>query len=152
MNSKKKIVTLFVVIFILLQIYPVNKPEISSNNPNDLLINVSIPKNISTKLKVACYDCHSNETTFPWYANIAPSKWLVFKHINEGREELNFSDWNSFNNDDKAEILDDISTVLMDDDMPLKNYTLLHSEAKLTEDEKESIINWADELLETLYE
>lgn len=152
MNIKKKIVILIVVIFVLLQFFPVQKPEVLIENPNDFLINTSVPENISTKLKSACYDCHSNESNFPWYANIAPPKWFVFKHINEGRKELNFSNWNALNKDDKVEILDDISTVLMDGEMPLKNYTLLHSEAKLTNEEKEIIINWMDELLESLYE
>ena len=152
MSLKKKIGIFIVVIFILLQFFPVQKPEVVVDNPNDFILNTSVPKDISAKLKAACYDCHSNESSFPWYANIAPSKWFVFKHINEGRKELNFSNWNTFNIDDKAEILDDISTVLLDGEMPLKGYTLLHSEAKLTEEEKETIINWTDELLETLYE
>ncbi len=152
MNLKKKIGIFILVIFVLLQFFPVQKPEITFDNPNDFILNVAVPENISTNLKTTCYDCHSNESKFPWYAKVAPSKWLIFKHINEGREELNFSNWNTFSNDDKAEILDDISIVLMDGEMPLKNYTLLHSEAKLTEDEKEAIINWADELLESLYE
>lgn len=152
MNLKNKIGILIVVIVVLLQFFPVQKPEVIVENPNDFILNTSVPKDISTKLKAACYDCHSNESKIPWYGKVAPSKWLVFKHINEGRNELNFSNWNTFNTDDKAEILDDISTVLMDGEMPLKNYTLLHSEAKLTEEEKETIINWTDELLETLYE
>ena len=152
MHLKKKIGIFIIVIIVLLQFFPVQKPEVVFENPNDFIVNVSVPENISTKLKAACYDCHSNESKFPWYAQVAPSKWMVFKHINEGRNELNFSNWNILNKDDKVEILDDISTVLMDDEMPLKNYILLHPEAKLTEDEKEIIINWTDELLETLYE
>lgn len=152
MSNKKKIIAFIIVILFAIQLYPVDKPEVIIDNPNDLIINTSPPKNIALKLQAACYDCHSNESKFPWYANLAPSKWLVYKHINEGREELNFSNWDSYNKDDKAEILDDISTVLYNGEMPLKNYTALHSEAKLTEEEKEAIINWTDELLESLYE
>ncbi len=77
---------------------------------------------------------------------------MVYKDITEAREELNFSNWNTYNKEDKAEILDDISTVLYDGEMPLKNYTALHSKAKLTEEDKEAIINWTGQLLDSLYE
>lgn len=152
MSLKKKILALFVVIIILLQFYPAQKPEVIFNNPNDLTTSSLIPEDVSILLKRACYDCHSNETKFPWYAKVAPSKWIVYKHINEGKEELNFSEWELNSKSDKAELLDEISTVLMDGEMPLEGYVLLHSEAKLTEAEKETIINWTDDLLESLYE
>ncbi len=152
MNIKKKILAFIIVVFIAIQLYPVDKPEVIVDNPNDLIATTTVPKNIASKLKTACYDCHSNEAKLPWYSNIAPSKWLVYKHINKGRKELNFSNWNNYNKEDKAELLDDISTVLYDGEMPLKNYTVLHSEAQLTEEDKEAIINWTDELLEALYE
>ena len=152
MSIKKKIITFIIVILIAIQLYPVDKPEVIVDNPNDLIATTTVPKNIASKLKGACYDCHSNESKLPWYSNIAPSKWLVYKHVNKGRKELNFSNWNTYNKEDKAELLDDISTVLYDGEMPLKNYTVLHSEAKLTDEDKEAIINWTDELLESLYE
>ena len=152
MSIKKKIIAFIIVVLIAIQLYPVDKPEVIVDNPNDLIATTTIPKNIASKLKGACYDCHSNESKLPWYSNIAPSKWWVYKHINKGRKELNFSNWNTYNKEDKAELLDDISTVLYDEEMPLKNYTVFHSEAKLTDEDKEAIINWTDEILESLYE
>tara|TARA_R110000787_G_scaffold71771_3_gene159810 strand:+ start:7194 stop:7652 length:459 start_codon:yes stop_codon:yes gene_type:complete len=152
LNIKKKIIAFLIALFIGIQLYPVDKPEVIVDNPNDLITTTTVPKNIASKLKAACYDCHSNESNFRWYATIAPSKWLVYKDINQAREELNFSNWNTYNKEDKAELLDDISTVLYDNEMPLKNYTALHSEAKLTEEDKEAIINWTDQLLDSLYE
>ena len=152
LNIKKKIMAFIIVLFIAIQLYPVEKPTIIVDNPNDLIATTTVPKNVASKLKAACYDCHSNESNFPWQATIAPSKWLVYKDITEAREELNFSNWNTYNKEDKAEILDDISTVLYDGEMPLKNYTALHSKAKLTEEDKEAIINWTGQLLDSLYE
>jgi len=111
-----------------------------------------VPENIATMLKSACYDCHSNTSKFPWYSNIAPTKWLVYNHINEGREELNFSEWNTLEKDDKADILDDISSIILEGEMPIKGYTILHSEANLSEADREAIATWADEMLESLYE
>lgn len=140
------------VILVLIQFYPYEKPMVNIDNPNDLLKNNKAPKSVANLLKSSCYDCHSYETTFPWYSNIAPVKWLVYNDINKGREELNFSEWNIINKDDKAEILDDISTVLLDEEMPLKKYILLHPEAKLSLEDRENIANWAELLLEDLYE
>jgi len=139
-------------VLVLIQLYPVETPLININNPNDLLLTNKVPENVSTTLKTACYACHSNETKLPWYASIAPSKWLVYSDINKGREELNFSEWNTLNKEDKAELLDDISTVIIEEEMPLKAYTLLHSKAKLSLEDREEISNWAELLLEDLYE
>ncbi len=140
------------VVLVLIQFYPVDTPLTNFDNPNDLLQNNQVPKNVSSLLKSACYDCHSNETKFPWYASIAPSKWLVYSDINKGREELNFSEWNTINKEDKADLLDDLSTLVLEKDMPLKKYILLHSEAKLSLEDREEISNWAELLLEVLYE
>jgi len=149
---KKKIIFILVVIVVLIQFYPMEKPTVTSDNSNDLISTTNVPKNISSLLKNACYDCHSNESTFPWYANIAPSKWLVYDHINKGREELNFSNWNTLSTDDKSGILDDISSIILEGEMPLKGYTLLHSEANLSESNRELIATWADDMLESLYD
>ncbi len=153
MKSKKKlIISILVIAFILIQFYPSKKPTVIIDNPNDLIAMNSVPENISSILKNSCYDCHSNESSFPWYSSVAPTKWLVYGHINEGREVLNFSNWNSLDTDDKAGLLDDISFMVLEGEMPIKGYTILHSEANLSEDDRELIVTWADEMLETLYD
>ncbi len=149
---KKKIFLIFVAIVVLIQFYPMDKPVVSKDNPNDLIATSNVPKNISTMLKNACYDCHSNESTFPWYSNIAPVKWMLYDHISEAREELNFSNWNALETDDKADLLDDISTLVLEGEMPIKGYTILHSEANLSKTDREAIATWADEMLESLYD
>jgi hypothetical protein len=151
-GKKKTILIILLVVFVLIQFYPMDKPSVVEDNPNDLITTNSIPKDIASKLKAACYDCNSNESTFPWYASIAPTKWLVYDHINEGREELNFSNWNALSTDDKSDILDDISSIILEGEMPLKGYTILHSVAKLSEADREAIASWADEMLDTLYD
>ena len=153
MKSKKKfIISILVIIFILIQFYPSEKPSVLMDNPNDLIVTNSVPENIASKLKTSCYDCHSNESTFPWYASVAPTKWLVYNHITEGREELNFSNWNALSTDDKSDILDDISSIVLEGEMPMKGYTILHSEANLSEVDREAIAAWAEEMLESLYD
>lgn len=152
MNKKVKISGyILAVVLVLIQFYPTDKPLTYANNPNDLLQNNQVPDNISSILKSACYDCHSYETKYPWYASITPLKWLIYSDINKGREELNFSNWNTINKEEKADILDDISTVLLEEEMPLKKYTYFHSEAKLSLEDREEISNWAELILENLY-
>ena len=153
MKKKIKIFGFFlIVVLVLIQFYPTDRPLTYANNPNDLLQNNLVPNNISSILKSACYDCHSNETKYPWYASIAPLKWLIYSDINKGRKELNFSDWNTISKEEKADILDDISTIILEEEMPLKKYILFHSEAKLSLKDRENISNWADLTLENLYE
>jgi hypothetical protein len=139
-------------IFLLMQIYPSKRPETTDINKDDLLKNEDVPKNISSMLRSACYDCHSNETIYPWYASVAPLKWWVYDHIEEGREELNFSEWNSWNKGDKAEALDDIATEVMDNKMPLESYPITHPKAKLSEADRQAISDWAEMLSEKLFE
>ena len=139
-------------LFLLIQIYPMERPEVTDINPDDLLKNADVPENVASMLKSACYDCHSNESTYPWYANIAPIKWWIYDHINEGREDLNFSVWNTLSKADQAEALDDIATAVMEGEMPLKPYPVTHPKAKLSEADRQSISDWTEILAEKLFE
>ena len=82
----------------------------------------------------ACYDCHSNEVAWPWYTNVAPVSWLVLSHVEEGRDELNFSEW------DREQEIDEIVESVVDDEMPLWSYTILHSEARFSDAERDDLI------------
>jgi len=149
---KKWILYLLLATFILIQFYPMSKPAVIKSNPSDLIGNVNVPDNISLLLRSACYDCHSNETNYPWYASLAPLKWWMYNHINEGREELNFSEWDTINKLDKTELLDDIISALEEKEMPLKAYPLTHPKAKLSDVDRQEIIDWAEIHMEELFE
>ncbi len=86
--------------------------------------------------KRACFDCHSNETLYPWYSKIAPVKFVLANHINEGRQALNFSQWDGPNED-----FEEVQEVIEKNQMPLKDYLLMHPEAKLTDAEREQLLN-----------
>ena len=86
--------------------------------------------------KKACFDCHSNETLWPWYSYVAPLSFRIAHHVNHGREYLNFSDWTQPN-----EGFDEIKEVIDTDEMPLWDYLLMHSDAKLTPEEKETLLS-----------
>jgi hypothetical protein len=94
-------------------------------------------------LRRACYDCHSNETRWPWYSRVAPAKWLVRYDVAEGREHLNFSTWNRYSPERQAHKLEEVVETLTDGSMPPRIYLPLHPEARLTKEEIELLRAWA---------
>ena len=91
----------------------------------------------------ACDDCHSNKTDWPWYSNVAPVSWFVIDHVNHGRRHLNFSSWAEYDQEQADDLLRNIAKEVQQGSMPLTSYTLLHPEAKLSPDERNIIIEWA---------
>ena len=104
---------------------------------------IVVPAEVHTLLKRSCYDCHSNETTWPWYSQVAPVSWLVARDVNGGRKHLNFSSWESYEPGRKLKKLKEIAEEVGDGEMPMAIYVVMHSEAKLTEAEKKTIVDWA---------
>ncbi len=105
------------------------------------------PRNVQPILKRACYDCHSNETHWPWYSNIAPMSWLLAEDVEEGRAEMSFSEWNTYNADQRNHLLEEICKEVKRGEMPLKSYTFLHPSAKMTIEDKRALCVWTDSLL-----
>lgn len=152
MNWKRNIWLFLILIFVVFQIIPSERPPVISNNPNDLLVNNSLPDSVSQIFRSACYDCHSNETVNPWYAYIAPVSWLVSRDVKLGRKKMNLSDWEANSKVDKAKILDEIQEEVEDGEMPMPIYILMHPKAKLTKQQRELIVAWSDEFAESLFE
>jgi hypothetical protein len=111
----------------------------------DLLMLTSPPEPVAELMKVSCYDCHSNQTDYPWYSNIAPVSWYLQKHIKAGKEDLNTSAYGSLKKADKIELLVDICEVMEAGTMPLRSYTLIHKAARLSEEDREAICIWSEE-------
>lgn len=101
-----------------------------------------VPYNIQNILKKSCYDCHSNNTNYPWYHKIQPASWLLENHIKEGKKELNFSEFGASSKRRQKSKLKSIINQIKDDEMPLYSYTLIHSDAKLSEGNKKDLIDW----------
>jgi len=151
--KKGKVFGLIIVfLLVLIQFVPAGLPDTIAENENDLLYNNQIPEQVAVILKTSCYDCHSNETNYPWYSYVAPVSWLVGKDIREGREELNFSEWESLSKINKAKHLDNIIDEVSDGDMPMNIYTIIHTDAKLSSEEIEQLANWAEDYAESLFE
>lgn len=142
----KKILLWIVGVFIVMQLVPVdrtNKPVDKKQNFVDVL---QSPKQVQEILKNACYDCHSDEVKYPKYAYIAPISWSIKHHINEGRERVNFSEWTSYNAEQKDHILDDIIESVQNKEMPLKGYMPMHPEANLTDAQRKIFTDYFTEL------
>ncbi|MEN8125977.1 MAG: heme-binding domain-containing protein [Bacteroidota bacterium] len=148
----KKILIALGVIIVVLQLIPNDIPEVIKENKSDLMVNNQIPDSVAYFLRVACYDCHSNESNYPWYSNVAPVSWLVARDVKLGKSELNFSEWETHDKMKKANLLEDIVETVSDGIMPLKIYPLTHPEAKLKKSERQLIVDWAEIFAESLFE
>ena len=134
----KFIVIVLVVLLVVIQFIPVSK----TNPP--VTGEIIAPEPVMKVFKTSCYDCHSNEVVWPWYSNVAPVSWLVAYDVNEARDHFNFSQWQSYDSDDKQDNIEEIWEEVEEDHMPLWYYLILHPEAKLSEQDKEIIRNWSE--------
>jgi len=149
---KKTIWIILLVIIVGMQVIPANRPENNNDLSKDLIANNQIPDNISKILKTSCYDCHSNQTNYLWYAYVAPVSFLVARDVREGREELNFSEWESLEKTKKAKALDEMGEEVEEGEMPMKIYLITHSDAKLSDADKKAFKEWAEAYAESLFE
>jgi cytochrome c551/c552 len=103
---------------------------------------VAAPAEVAALLRRACYDCHSNETVWPWYSRVAPASWLVSHDVEEGREELNFSTWADYSAKRRAKKLKETAEEVSEGEMPPWYYVLLHPEARLDDAERTRLLAW----------
>jgi hypothetical protein len=109
---------------------------------NDISVVYSMPDNVKNILKTSCYDCHSNNTIYPWYSNIQPFGWWLQFHVDEGKLELNFSEFASYPLKKQAKKLHEIVEEIKWDKMPMPSYLWIHKDAKLKPDDKRVLITW----------
>ena len=101
-------------------------------------------------LRNSCYDCHSNNTNYPWYSQIQPSGWWLASHIKKGKEELNFNEFGSYSFRRQQSKLKAISNTIKDGTMPISSYTIIHKNARLSKAEQDLILNWIEETKDNL--
>lgn len=150
MKLVKIIAIILLVVFVGIQFIPVDLNQSNSIPRTDFMMVNDVPKGIKDKLQVSCYDCHSNNTKYPWYNKIQPIAWFLEDHIEEGKAELNFNEWDSLSNRRKVSKLRSIIKQVESGEMPLDSYTLIHKDAKFSEAEKEEIISWITQLKDSL--
>ncbi|MFY8186194.1 MAG: heme-binding domain-containing protein [Bacteroidia bacterium] len=143
MSKKKKIGIVILVILVIIQFIRPTRNKSTEVQVNDITVAMNVPADVMTVLKTSCYDCHSNNTNDMWYMNIQPIGLWVSNHIEEGKEELNFSEWVKYKPKRKAHKMEEIAEMVNEDEMPMSSYTIIHGEAKLSAAQKKLLVEWA---------
>jgi hypothetical protein len=136
----KVIVISLAVLLIAVQLVPVDRSNPTRGE------DLQAPPAISKVLRQSCYDCHSNETKWPWYAHVAPVSWMLAYHVHEGRGKLNFSNWNHLSDKERAKLGHEIWEETSGGEMPLRVYLFLHAEARLNDDAIAMLRTWSESL------
>jgi len=143
---KKTAIVLFV-IFLIIQFIPTKINQSTEILSTDFTKRYEVPNNIQTMLKTSCYDCHSNNTKYPWYNKIQPVAWFLENHIKEAKEELNFSEFGSYSPKKQNHKLDEIIDEVKEGKMPLKSYKIMHSDAKFSDKERKEFLEYFNKLM-----
>ena len=130
-------------ILVIMQFFRIDKTNPPVDASKDFIALEQPPQEVVSLLKAACYDCHSHETAYPWYTNIAPVSWWIKDHIDHGRDELNFSEWGDYSRKRKHHKLEEMAEEVEEGHMPMPSYTWGHAEARLSEDQKETLEDWS---------
>ncbi len=136
--------TLLIILLIFIGIQFIRPDQNNSDNliENDITSVIAVPLEIQEILKSSCYDCHSNKTSYPWYNQIVPFSWIIANHVNDGKKNVNFSEWKQYNFNQKSHILDELEEVLINNEMPLKSYLLMHHDGNITQQERQWLLEW----------
>ena len=145
MNRGTKLaLLLLIVVLIVLQFFQPEKNKGSITQESDLIVVVSVPDSLAEILITSCYDCHSNHTEYPWYSRISPVSWYLYKHVRDGKENLNLSEFGDLSKAEKIGALSDLYDALEAGTMPLQSYMLIHRDARMSQEEIDALLDWAD--------
>jgi hypothetical protein len=150
MKIAKIIAVVLLVAFVGIQFVPTERNQSDVVPKTDFMLVNSVPDHIKSKLQTSCYDCHSNNTQYPWYNKVQPIAWFLEDHIKEGKAELNFNEWDSLSNRRKKSKLRSIIKQIESGEMPMASYTLIHREASFSEAEKQELIQWVERLKDSI--
>ena len=150
MSKAKKIGLALLAVFIAIQFVRPARNISYTVQTADMITHFNIPDKVAGVLKTSCYDCHSNNTNYPWYANVQPIGWFLANHIKEGKEDLNLNEFTTYSKRMQLSKLKSIQNSIKDASMPLSSYTLLNNDAKLSEKGRASIIQWTGKLIDSL--
>lgn len=147
----RKILIAIAILLMAIQFFKPEKNIAVSPSSNAIDRHYAIPKEIAGLLRTSCYDCHSNNTVYPWYSSIQPFAWWQQNHVIDGKKELNFDEFSSYDVKRKKHKLDEVVEVIQEDEMPLGSYTLIHRNAVLSPQDKDKLISWARGLQKTIH-
>lgn len=140
----KIIIFVLILAFVVIQFFRPERTTTEVYGENHITKQMDVPDNVHRILKRSCFDCHSDHTIWPWYTNVAPASWLVAKDVRGGRAKMNFSEWGKISESKRESRLESICEEINDDEMPLKEYLLLHNDARLSPEEKDILCAWVE--------
>ena len=140
---KRKILWAVIIILVAIQFIRPAKNQSDAIAANDITKHYTVPGDVQDILKRACNDCHSNNTVYPWYSNIQPVGWWLQHHVNEGKRELDFSEFAKYTPKRQHHKMEEVIDQVKEGHMPLDSYLWIHNEAKLSKEEKEKLLIWA---------
>lgn len=146
----RRIFQILIVAFIIIQFFRPAKNSSEGISNNDITKLYTVPSDIQSILKTSCYDCHSNNTIYPWYSYIQPVAWWLNGHIKDGKRGLNFSEFAGYRIRKQYKRLEDINELVKKNEMPLDTYLWIHKYAKLNDQQKLILANWATAIRDTI--
>ncbi len=150
MKIVKKIILFLLVVLIIMQFFHPKKNASTDKSANDITAAYGVPSPVQDILSKACNDCHSNNTRYPWYNNMQPVAWWLNDHVKDGKRGLNFNEFATYRIAKQYHRMQDIIDEVKEGDMPLGSYTLIHTDARLTDEEKTTLYNWANSVRDTI--
>ncbi len=150
MKLIKKIVLATCLVFLALQFFQPAHNKSGQVLSTDFETIYMVAPKVRSILQNACYDCHSNNTKYPWYSNIQPLAWMMAKHIKQGKEKLNFSDFGSNTTRKQISKLKEMANQIKDEEMPISSYKMMHKAADLSKEQQTVLSKWLDETADSL--
>ena len=136
--------------FVIIQFFRPAKNKSEGTSKNDISTLYTVPLDVQNILKTSCDDCHSNNTVYPWYAEIQPVSWWLNSHIEDGKKDLNFSEFATYRIRRQYKKLEEINELVKENEMPLDSYLWIHKDAKLSDQQKLTVANWAEAVRDSI--
>ncbi len=150
MKTLKRIGLAILVVLVGLQFISTRTNQSSEVSSTDFILTYKVPDEVGRALHTSCYNCHSNNTNYPWYSYVQPVGWFLEQHIDKGKAELNFSEFGSYSVRKQRSKLSSMASQIEKDEMPLSSYTLIHRDARLTPKSKKLLVDYFNALQDSL--
>ena len=150
MTWLKRILFALVAVFAVLQFVRPPKNVSNGNVANDINTKFSVPPDVQQILQTSCYDCHSNTTRYPWYAEVQPAGWWLNSHIQKAKRGVNFSEFAGYRPRRQFIKFKQIADQVSEEEMPLPSYLILHADAKLLPEQRDKLVAWANAMRDTM--
>lgn len=140
----KRALLILAVALVAAQFVPIRRDNPSSDPAKALYVSHSMPPEMHALFDHSCRDCHSNDTTWPWYSHVAPVSWMVASDVHDGRKHFNISEWGTYPEEKKVRKLGEICEQVKTEEMPDAKYTLIHRSAQLNAQQRAMVCDWVD--------